>query len=152
MGTESILYRIINPSDPYTFRAEDDKIAVAAVIVLGKGQYDVERFGNDGSLGALLAFMLEADVEERLVGLFGEGGLKDFLNANLVKIAEALESVACVNSGERFLYERAMSFMDEEARIKYRDEVHSKFRTSMNDIGARAWALAEAHREAAAIK
>lgn len=54
-----------------------------------------------------------------------------------------------MNKGERFLYEKAMSFMNEADRIKFRDEVHYKFRSSMNDIGARAWALASAYRDAA---
>ena len=40
--TRIVLYEIINPSDPYTLKADDFKIAAAACLILGDGQYGLE--------------------------------------------------------------------------------------------------------------
>lgn len=38
-----MIYEVINPSDAITFKAEDEKLAVATVILLGEGQYGLHR-------------------------------------------------------------------------------------------------------------
>lgn len=46
----STKYDLINPSDPYTFEADDLEIAAVAVVLLGDGQYLADPVGGGESV------------------------------------------------------------------------------------------------------
>lgn len=141
------VYEIINPSDPYTFRASDDKVAEAVVLLVGDGAYGCLRVEDDETIGRMLAFIGKGEAEKYIEENFGNLG--DYLRANKDEIIAALDSVLCMSAGQRFTYESALELIEgEEKKKAYRDGVHDKLRSSMNDIGAYAWKLAARFREA----
>lgn len=106
-------FEIINPSDPYTITAPDLEIAAAAVVLLGNGKYSLE--GKDGT----------PDVPFFLFGGHDEWFQEKFdrsLNESIEWIlgSRAEELAACLDS------------------VK----IGSAERSSMNDIGGRAKAIA----------
>lgn len=143
------LYEIINPSDPYTFRAIDDKVALAVCLLAGRGKTPGKRVGDGEDIGGLLMFMSDEESEKFFKDTFGDFG--EWLKENNAEVVKALESVLCMPAGERYSYERAIELMpDDETRKKYRDEIHDRLRTSLNDFGSYCWSLAESFRKAAA--
>lgn len=141
------VYEIINPSDPYTFRADSDKVAVAVVLLTGEGQYSGKRMRDGEDIGGMIAFLGKAGSEKKLAEDFGDFGV--WLKAHRGEVIAALDSVLCMGASDRFLYETAFEGLaDDEARLAFRDKVHDERRSSMNDIGAYAWQLAERFRKA----
>ena len=63
------LYEVINPSDEITFYATSDKVAVAAVLVCGEGQWGATRIEDDGDtidVGGMALFADEEQTEKYL--------------------------------------------------------------------------------------
>jgi len=141
----STIYEIINPSDPYTFKADDERIAKAVAIILGEGAYGLKNTGtgDDLSDSTLLLFRDEKGIHKALEDTFGDGGLENFIKANKVAMADAFNSVLCMNNGDRSRYEDAVASLEPDKRQEYRDKVHDKRRSSMNDIGGLAWNIAK---------
>jgi hypothetical protein len=83
-------YELSNPSDPCFFDAEDDKVAMAVCLLVGRGNYPLLRDGEN--LGGLLLFMDDHAVESCLVKWFGSN-LSDFLNDHKGEVRAALMSV-----------------------------------------------------------
>lgn len=113
-----MLYNLINPSDPYTFEADDLELAAVAVVLLGDGQYLADPVGGGESVPAFLF----GGHDEWFKMKFGESceeTANKVINERTDSIARALESVALT----------------------------SKERSSMNDIGGRAHALARQIRD-----
>jgi len=115
----TVLFEIINPSDPYTMDAPDLEIAAIAVSVLGRGQYSLEGRGN--AAGQDVPFFMFGGHDEWFTKNFGrtfEASVEHVLNQRADELATALESVK-LERGER---------------------------SSMNDIGGRAKSAANSLR------
>lgn len=148
MGAETKLYEIINPSDPYTMRAESDQIAAAAGILLGQGRYGVHDSEDKDVLPVLLFGGAEEAVKEILGVEIHELG--NFIDANSAAIADALDSVLIGHFGDRETYEKGLELIDDEAKRKqWREYWHEERRSSLNYIGKKAWKLAALLREQA---
>lgn len=139
--TEGRVYDIANPSDKCTMRGERDA-CIVATLLLGERAYaltDVET-GED-----VLPIMLVA-TPEALDEWIGEhlgvagSGLADYVREHRAPIADALASVVI---GRRDVYEIALAHIPAAEQAAFGAEWHDAQRTSMNDIGARAWAMAE---------
>jgi len=142
-----MLFEIINPSDPYTLRAEDPRVAMAAVLLLGNGQYGL-RDEKDESYDTLLLFTSGEATEKRLQGMFGEGSLGGFLKEHKSAVADCLDSVMSFGFKERNTYDTWIEAIEsEEKREEFRAKIHDKNRSSLNDIGGRAWEYAKRLRE-----
>jgi len=50
------IYEFITPSDPITFKADDDKVAFVCAAILGKGQAGCENKTTGESLPTMLMF------------------------------------------------------------------------------------------------
>jgi hypothetical protein len=145
-----MLYEIINPSDPYTFNADDVAIARFVVLALGSGQYDGEdEQGN--SIGAMMLFMDEDETKAKLNEFFGGHGLAVFRDQHREEIIAALESVMIYNRSERAAYDEAVKIMTPDQVAEYRLKVHDKNRSSLNDIGSRAWKYAADLRKGSTV-
>lgn len=142
------IYEIINPSDKYTFRAKDDTVAFAVVLLLGEGKYACLRVGDGETIGGMLAFASKEVVDKIMSDFFGDIGT--WLKENRSDMIEAFDSVLCMGASDRTLYEEAIKDKTGDERIAFRDKVHDERRSSMNNIGAFAWRYAAAYREAQA--
>lgn len=142
------LYEVINPSDPVTFHAPDNAIAIAVVVLLGRGSYAAEdESGNN--VGGMALFLSEEKVQALLVEWLGpHESLGAWIHLHAETIIAALESCAVMPRGERQTYDLAMAAItDEDKRKAFRDAVLDKRRSSLNNICARAWEMAAALRE-----
>jgi len=149
-----MIFKIINPSDPYTLEAERLDIAAVTVILLGRGNYALEgvdndlevpifSFGSDEQTSAWLKENCGFDVE----------GLGDFIGNNQDDIATCLESVVIGRPEERQEYIDALTEKlagiseDDDAVADFKFQWHDKRRSSMNDIGGRAQDIAKRFRD-----
>jgi len=142
-----MLFKIINPHDPYTLKADDPRVAMAAVLIIGEGKYGLDDEKGE-SYPTLCMCLTDKELTELITRTFGEGGLATFVEDNRESIADCLDSVMSVGFSERCLYEEALAFMDsDEKREAYRAKVHDRIRSSMTDLGTYAWKSAKALRE-----
>jgi len=133
-----MLYELINPSDAYTFHADDPLVAQAVAVLVGSGKMGLDdEEGN--SYPTLLLF--EKDVEAKLQEIFGKP-MNEYVEDHHAELATALDSVMSVGRRERKNYDAALVRMPPEQHESYRDEVHDRNRTSMSDFGTYAWQLA----------
>ena len=141
-----MIYEIINPSDPYTIKGEF-KIAVLSTIVLGEGMYSLQPESGDEEHMPLFLF---GGAMEWLKERFGQDfDLPAAIHAHAVEIADCLDTVLIGSFGDRRTYEDGLSLITEEPnRIKWRDRWLDERRSSMNNIGGRAYQLAVKLREA----
>lgn len=137
-----MIYRLANPSDPYTLETDSFKVACAASFLLGSGHYPLDPVEQGGeSLPFLLTFDDAIEwVGNRFVCTFDE--LVDSVDRTL--LAECLESVLI---GDRNLYEAAIKHIPPSERATFHQEWHEKNRSSLNDIGHRAWGMAKTIRK-----
>ncbi len=128
-------YEIINPSDAYTLQAKDYNVACVCVAILGNGMYGIS--GSPIIKGWDMFFTgLGIDLEK-------------FIPERWAEMAECFDSVLIKTrtAEDRAAVEKQMEGMDTAARAKFLDERHDRLRSSMNDIGGRAMALAARLRE-----
>jgi hypothetical protein len=147
-------YEIINPHDPYTIQGEPKMVALA-VLLLGNGQYAVK--GNDRAENVFPIFLFDdgtgtadwlattfkMECTKETVGRC----LKELVQTYHIEVADALDSVMSFGLKERFAYNEAMRMLDGEGREAYKAIVHDKNRSSLTDLGTRAWVMAKAIRK-----
>lgn len=141
-------YEIVNPSDPYTICADDRAVAAVACFLLGQGQYaftDIEN-GEDG-----VPIFLFGGVDAWTNETFGKNA-SDLIKGVLADKRDAL--IACLDStligrpSDRASYEKGLELIDDPAKRKaWRDHWHDERRSSLNDIGGRAYELADRLRQ-----
>lgn len=141
-----MLFNIINPSDPYTMRAIDLEVAAVAVCVLGEGKYALEEISGDRS-GQVPIFLLGGHDEwfTRQFGRDFAASLNHVAGNRLEELVKALSSVHIGTPADKAAFdERAAQCPDPEAVVELLHELHDAKRSSMNDIGRRAWSMAQA--------
>lgn len=115
-------FKLINPSEPYTMNADDLQVAAVAACLLAYGKYGLEGLGED--VGADLPVLARGGHDEWFTAAFGTTWAETaehVIDQRRDALARAFDSVTLV-----------------------RPE-----RSSMNDIGGRAKALAAALRKGA---
>lgn len=134
-------YEIINPSDPYSFLAPDQQVATLVIVLLspkfsGKcqetpdGSEDVPFF-MFGGFEDWWARTFDCDVKETLEGRSGE-------------VVEALRSTLYGRPDARQEFERLVADIPPgAARDTVRRNWNDERRTSLNDISAAAFQLAD---------
>lgn len=149
-ATQGGLYEIVNPSDPYTLRAPSALVASIAVILVGSGQYGIEAIGDsEPAAMPMFAFCPNSALDEWCLRVGGDtfGAL---LEANRAAVADCLDSVLFGPADRRAMYEAACAAIDDPQKLeRFKAEWHDR-RSSMNDIGGRAWAMAAGLRKSPA--
>jgi hypothetical protein len=136
-----MLYEIVNPSDPYVMEADDRAVACAAGLILGEGAYALKAEGASGADLALPIFIFGGAVE-----WFNETfptPLESFVPANSKAIAAALETVTIGKFDDYHRLRRAAEALPEDARAAFLTSWHDDKRSSLNNIGRRAKAIAK---------
>ena len=129
---------ISNPSDTYTIDCSDRAAACAAVLFLGKGKYGINGPEDEDIMGIFLF----GGGPEWFEGEFGKP-IEEYLADSSDKISAALHSVLIGGFADRRLFDHAVDGMRPSKRKAFRDAWHDEKRSSVNDIGARAIALAD---------
>ena len=141
---ETMLFNLINPSDPYTLEAEDLSTAAMAACLLST-TFGVE--STYGSQSAMFLFMTEADLN----GWFREHAGVDtatFVEEHRMAVADALASFVYGDVADRKLYNETMDLLsDEEAKLAFKDNWQDRI-SSLSNIGKAAWQRADEIREA----
>lgn len=139
-NTTEFLYNLINPSDPYTFRTEDQETAALAVFCLGPA-YGAENLSGTGSGDVPVLLFSDPKVwyQEQFGRTPDEG-----LEAKKPAVIRALKSFILGNERDRKRYEAAMACIREPERREVFVREWRDGRTSMNNIGLRAEKMAEA--------
>ena len=138
-NTTEFLYNLINPSDPYTFRAEDQETAALAVFCLGPA-YGAENLSGTGSGDVPVLLFSDPKVwyQEQFGRTPDEG-----LEAKKPAVIRALKSFVLGNERDRKRYEAAMACITEPEQREIFAREWRDGRTSMNNIGLRAEKMAE---------
>jgi hypothetical protein len=134
------VYRLINPSDPYTFKAPSIEVAGVVACLLSTG------FGAES----------EDDNDERTPVLFGwqewlddRGIDSKWVSEHSAEIADAYESFLIGGLHERADVESMLAALPPKKREKWRAERQDRHRTSLNQIGEAAYKMAKKFRKAA---
>lgn len=130
-------YELINPSDPYTFIAEDRETAVLVVFAIST-MYGAK---NENGEVVVPAFVF-GGAEEWYTDQFGRN-VADGIKAKKKQIGAALSSMLLGGFADRRRYKAALAAItdpDKKAEFiaKWQDE-----RSSLNDIGTYCHRLAE---------
>ena len=145
----AMIYEIINPSDAITFKAEDEKTAVATVILLGEGQYGLEREDGKKDYPFLLFVKGKEQIDEQLKPYFnGVDDLFEYTKVHAKEMVTAFDSVVTADETWRIEYEKTLELiMDEAGRQKYKDEFNDRHRSSLNNIYACAQSMKKRFEE-----
>lgn len=137
------LYEIVNPSDPYTLAADDFETACLANILLSEGLYGLDEIDGNGRM-PILGFG-GADAADRWWRERFGRSLDDALAAmDRAAVATCLGSVLIGSAKDRKAYEAGLELIDDPAKRKaWHDRWHDDRRSSVNNIGKRAWQLGE---------
>lgn len=126
------VYEIVNPSDYYTLESDDVGLACIACMLLGEGHYGLDDVANPG-VEVCPMFIFGGDPEGWLKEKHGLD-IGDVLKNRRGDLAKILRSVRIGDREQAFAAEDVVAW-------------HDKKRSSMNDIGRRAWRLADALEE-----
>lgn len=139
-----MIYEIVNPSDAYTLEADDLEVAAVACILVGEGYYALETRDGETVVPLMVFFSGEGWAQEK----FGKSVAQMVKECDRGKVAACLESVVIGGFRERETYLEALGLIEGgEKRKQWAESWHEGHRSSLNDIGGRARALARALRE-----
>ena len=144
------LWNIINPSDPYTLRADDLDVAFCVCAFLGMGKYALREIGGAeryvpadlfGGYNAWCQETFLCSVDE----LFGR-----VMREKRDAVIASLDSVVVGNPTDRAAHEKGLALIDDPAKhAEWKAAWHDDRRSSTNDIGAQAQSLAKQIRKEA---
>ena len=135
-------YKLINPSDAYTFLAPDLEVAAALVILVGGGKMAGENLTRTDEPG--VPFFIFGGCEQWIERNFGHPKLEEWLNhIKKSRAAECRDAMLSLMIGNRAAYDAKMAeAKTAEEHQAISDEWHDKHRTSISDyrLSAQAWA------------
>lgn len=143
-----MLYEIINMSDPYTIEADSLDAAFVACLFLGRGQYAFEPITEGAEPIPMFMF---GGTEE-----WCEKHFKESLEAVITRmttiqsfdLVKCLESCLIGKAVDRETYNAGLQLIDDpKKRETWREKWLEDRRSSMNNIGARAFKMARNLRE-----
>ena len=145
-----LLFKIVNPSDPYTIEASSLDVAAIVSVLLGQGKYSFESL-DGGENVPLFAFHGRPDdwcqdhFKESLMELSNR-----VMDTKLAEIADCLDSVVYGDAEDRVEFLASTKDMDREMFEFERITRQDKKRSSLNDIGERAYRMAAKLRKSIA--
>lgn len=137
------IYEFVTPSDPITFLADDDKVALMCAFLLGRGKAGCHRYekGNEVRINSMLMFDPDADKTlEKELGMPGA----DFIKKNRKKITACFDSFAYGDIESRHTYDDAVNAITDEKKLKeFKAKHEDRNRSSMSAWVKGAWDYAE---------
>lgn len=139
-------YEIINPSDKVIVSCDDDTVAAAVVLLLGRGRYGLRRCDGSDNKQVTLPIFLMGGSDEWLEAK----GILDFgvyLDDHKDQAIACLESAFYGDLAELEALDAALSLLDSTSRFAAMQRYNDRKRNSMNDIGAACREIAQMLRE-----
>lgn len=137
-----MIFEIINPSDKYTIESDSWETAAVATLMIGEGQYALDGCDNEHRMGLFLF----GGADKFLMDEFGIdiNKFSEYVHAHKKELADCLDTVMIGGKSDRESYKKGLELIkDADARKEWRDHWHDQRRSSMNNIGAYAWQMAE---------
>jgi hypothetical protein len=136
-----MLFKIVNPSDPYTIEASSLDVAVMASVLLGQGNYQFTSL--DG--GKDIPFFAFGGGDKWTQEYFKESLMElsnRVMDTKLAEVADSLDSVLYGDKDDHVQFLAKTKDMDRNDFMAERIMRQDKNRSSMNDIGERAYRMA----------
>lgn len=131
------IYEFITPSDPITFKADDDKVAFACALILGNGKAGCTNLKTGDKIPTLLMFAQDPD---KNITEFIGCDLDGFVEANKPKIAECFKSFAYGSKSDRETFDDACEAITDPEKLKqFKAKHEDKNRSSMSQWVKAAW-------------
>lgn len=139
-----MIYEFITPSDPITFLANDDKIAFACAIILGRGRAGCNRYDEEGKEINLQSMCMFAPDPFYHINATLKRELNDFIAENKQAIAEAFKTFSYGNITERIAYNEALAAIADPEKLKeFKAKHEDRNRSSMSQWVKSAWKIAD---------
>lgn len=144
-----MLFRISNPSDPYTIEASSLDVAAMTSILIGQGHYGFQSLDGGESV-PMFAFgggdqWCQKHFEEDLMELSNR-----VMDTKLSQVADCLDSALYGDRQERLEFLEETKDMNRPTFEAFRLMRQEKKRSSINDIGERAYRMAAKMRQSIA--
>jgi hypothetical protein len=137
------VYEIGNPSDAYTMKSDCVPAAAVACMFLGEGAYNLT--DKDGK--QVCPFFLFGGDPDAWLKAEHNTTIEDVTRDHGEEVIDALETVLIGDFAEREVVESATAKMSKADAAAWLEERHDRKRSSMNNIGRRAKAMAAALRK-----
>lgn len=131
------VYELINPSDPYTFVAPSIEVAGACAVSLSS-KYGARDLATDEQTPVWFGWP---------EWLADRGIDNAWAKANAAAIADAFDSFLIGKPSHREDVESMLKLIPEEKREQWRNERQERHRSSLSQIGERAYQLAKQWRK-----
>lgn len=131
-------FELINPSDPYTFIAEDLETAALVVFILGEGKYGAETEDGNNEVPVFLF----GGAEEWYTSMFRRT-ITEGYEEKKKAVVSALESMMLGHFRDRKRYNAALSAITDPEKKKEFIKKWQDDCNSLNNIGNEAHKLAE---------
>jgi len=141
--SEKIVCEIINPSDPYTIEVPDKITAFACMALLSGGKYGLI---DSNGISYIDIHWLDPDdsfIQKEIGMTLEQAGQWFEKPENKIRVAEALDSVVIGNEDARKFFGVETAGMNQDEFMAARKKLNDERRSSLNDIGGAAWAIAE---------
>ena len=131
------VWELVNPSDPYTFRAPDVRVATVAAFMLSPA-YGAKRVDGEERSPLVTGwdeFVVKHGIDEV------------WMDSHLYEIAEAFDSFLIGSPSERADAEAALSLLANPREVrKWKLQRQDRLRTSLSAIGESAYSYADQMR------
>ncbi len=139
-------YKLINPSDAITFKAESDKVAFFCALILGNGKAGISR--QDGKeVEQSPMFLFHHDPMQIIEGYL-ECAFQEFGDQNARAVSDCFLSFAYTNFDSRAAFDSDLeSFKTDEGRNEYLKNHEDENRSSMSRWVKHAWSYGEGFKK-----
>ena len=138
------IYEFITPSDPITFKAVNDKVALVCAFMLGKGRAGCDRKDENGNTVTIPSLLMFSEDAGKEIVQFLEQDLGSFLESNREEIQKGFDSFCYGTIEERKTYDDAVEAITDPEKLKeFKAKHEDRNRTSMSEWVAGAWQFAE---------
>ena len=136
-------YEFITPSDPITFKADDDKVAFACAVLLGDGKAGCHRMENGEQINIPSMLMFNPNAEKVMDDYVG-GNFESWLKENKPKMCEAFNSFSYGGMEDRKQFDDAIEAITDPVKLKeFKAKHEDRNRSSMSQWVKYAWQLGE---------
>jgi hypothetical protein len=135
------IYEFITPSDPITFKTDDDKIAFLCALLLGNGKAGCTNLTSGEHLPTMLMFSKDPDKD---IADFIGSDVPAYIETNRPKIADCFKSFAYGSHADRQTFDDACEAISDPEKLKeFKAKHEDKNRSSMSQWVKGAWKYGE---------